>query len=99
MIQTSQDEINTLNITVSREGAKHQDQMAVLNQENERLEITIVERRQELDQTLSELHALQQECNELKQSLDQVAVVAHDHERRIAELNDELLQANTKVRM
>ena len=73
--------------------------MAVINQENERLEVTIVEQRQELNQMMSEQSTLQQECNELKQSLNQAAVVTHGHERRITELTDELLQANTEVGM
>lgn len=70
-----------------------------MKQENEILETAIVEQRQELNQMMSELYALQQECNLYKQSLDQAVVVTHDHERRITELTDELLQANTKVRM
>ena len=73
--------------------------MAVMDQENERLKTTIVEQGQKLDQTMSELHSFRQECNELKQSLDQAYVVAHDHERRITELTDELLQANIQVGM
>ena len=99
MIQTSQHEINTLNGTLYREQAEHRDQTAVMKQENERLETTTVEQGQKLDQMMSELHALQQECNELKQTLDQAAVDASGHERRIAELTDELLQANTEVGM
>ena len=78
-----QHEVDTLNGTLNQERAEHQDQTAVMSQENERLETTIMEQRQELDQTLSELHTIQQRCNELKQSLNQSAVVAHDRERRI----------------
>ena len=94
-----QHEVDTLNGTLNWERAEHRDQTAVMNQENERLKTTIVEQRQELNQILSEQNTLQQECNELKQSLNQAAVVASGHERRIAELTDELLQANTKVGM
>ena len=99
MIQTSQHEIDTINGTLNWERTEHQNQTAAMNQENERLETTTMEQGQELDQMKSELHALQQECNKLKQSLDQTAVVTHDHERRIAELTDELLQANIEVGM
>ena len=99
MIQTLQDEVETLNGTLNRERAEHQDQTVVMNQKNEKMETTIVEQRQELNQMMSELHTLQQECNELKQSLDQAAVVAHGHEQKIAELTDELSQANTEVGM
>ena len=86
-----------MNRTLNQERAEHHDQTVVMKQEIERLETTIVEQRQELDQMISELHALQQECSEQKQSLDQAAVVASGHERKIAELTDELLQANTEV--
>ena len=97
MIQALQHEVETLNGTLNRERTEHQDQTVGMNQKNKKMETTIVEQRQELNQMMSELHTLQQECNEQKQSLDQAAVVTHGHEQKIAELTDELLQANTEV--